>query len=182
MHPESPSILVIEAIAHPLPFLASFSNIVLTLCIAYIAYTLEARTWSLILVAILPILLGSVSSTAFLLGMVIFYWNSIGVNNDIMRNCVIISSGSFGLFAFAIRCRELYIPLLTTPSQVRANDSAAKRLLTNSSNEANPSLLLVAVPPTHDAYEPAPRVLLRASLVPFPLLLLRGQFLLQPRP
>jgi len=109
---------IIEAMAHPLAFLASFSNVCLTLSIAYIAYTLEAQPYALILVAVLPIGLGSVSSTGFLLGMSIFWWDTVNVESSILRNIVIISSGSFGAAAFLVRCRELFIPLCTPQSSL----------------------------------------------------------------
>ena len=51
--------------------------------------------------------------------MAIFWWDSVDVDNTIMRNIVIISSGSFGAAAFLVRCRELFLPLCSTNSDLQ---------------------------------------------------------------
>ncbi|GMH61928.1 hypothetical protein TL16_g03367 [Triparma laevis f. inornata] len=109
---------IIEAIAHPIPFLASYANVVLTLVVAYIAYTFNAFAWSLICLIVLPCVFGSGVASIFICGMCTFYWDTdiasptADVRDDVMKNCVIITCGFFGCIAFAVRWRELFFPYL----------------------------------------------------------------------
>ncbi|GMH93838.1 hypothetical protein TrVE_jg1885 [Triparma verrucosa] len=107
---------IVEAIAHPIPFLASYANVVLTLVVAYIAYTFNAYAWSLTLLIALPCVFGSVVGSFFICGICTFYWDTdvdeADVRNDVMKNCVIITCGFFGAIAFAVRWRELFYPYL----------------------------------------------------------------------
>ena len=102
---------LVEAMAHPLPFLAMYSNFCLTLVVAYLCYTLNGHDLNLVLILLLSPFFGGIVSSVWLFNSVYNHWHMFGSSGDvILRNSILGASTVFGLTALVIRWRELIYP------------------------------------------------------------------------
>jgi hypothetical protein len=121
---------LVEAMAHPLPFLACYSNVCLTLVVAYVCYSLGGSPVSLCCIIVLSPFLGGSVSTIWLIQKAYSHWDDFGASggfgdsangaaysdNVILKNVILAASALFGVLSLVVRWRELVQPYMCNTS------------------------------------------------------------------